>query len=414
MFKLNKLVAVLAVACFVGFGSTSYAQDGGSSTKTTASKKSKIKIVRIKDGKKEVIEHEFEGEMPESIKKEIEQMNTEGIETIDIKTSGDGKSPRHVINVSEMIDVDVEGIKGHVKVLNDNVNIIIGNDSLGSAEGHPRIMFKTFDGGENFLFKDSLGKCNMQIMKDGLKKVKIELKNLKELKELKDFEKMNIDLEKANIDLEKMYIDVEKANIDREKMYINLNQMAEELGQLAHIRMDSMKSCIFQNEFIFVPKDGTDARVLELQKDGAELEKFESKEGNTVYMLKNKAGDMERNVSVIIINKSKKEDKPTKTSKNSADSENLLKEDNIKGLNNFLVYPNPSDGNFTLNFDVKKKTTLAVSVLDINGKEVFAERLEGFTGSYNRKISLPIGTPGTYIIKISEGKKVRSQKIVVQ
>lgn len=82
-------------------------------------------------------------------------------------------------------------------------------------------------------------------------------------------------------------------------------------------------------------------------------------------------------------------------------------------LQDARIYPNPTDGAFTLSFNAKPGP-LSVSISDANGKEVFRDVDTHFPGNYNRDIDLKGMPQGNYIITVSQGDKVFTQQISKQ
>ena len=76
-------------------------------------------------------------------------------------------------------------------------------------------------------------------------------------------------------------------------------------------------------------------------------------------------------------------------------------------------YPNPSDGNFTLDVDLNGKEDAMVRITDINGKEVYNEKITG-SGKTSKSINLGSDKRGTFIVTIKQGKKTTSKKIIIE
>lgn len=74
-------------------------------------------------------------------------------------------------------------------------------------------------------------------------------------------------------------------------------------------------------------------------------------------------------------------------------------------------YPNPNQGILKVNF-VGSKAPTSVQVLDMNGKEIYIERLDNFDGTYNKEINLK-EAKGTLLLNIKQGDKIISEKIIV-
>lgn len=81
--------------------------------------------------------------------------------------------------------------------------------------------------------------------------------------------------------------------------------------------------------------------------------------------------------------------------------------------NNFTVYPNPSSGQFTVEFDQDEKVSTTVEVVNAAGKTVFKDKLGKFEGKYRKEIDLEKNGPGTYIIQVKRGDEIEAHKIVL-
>jgi len=91
------------------------------------------------------------------------------------------------------------------------------------------------------------------------------------------------------------------------------------------------------------------------------------------------------------------------------------KENSIAGEkeDNFKFYPNPSDGNFVLDLDLNGKDEVSVLITDMNGKEVYKEKISG-SGKTSKTIDLGNDKSGTFIVIIKQGKKTSSKKIIIE
>ncbi len=99
----------------------------------------------------------------------------------------------------------------------------------------------------------------------------------------------------------------------------------------------------------------------------------------------------------------------------SADDKEAFSLDDNKALklDEFNFYPNPNNGTFQLAFKGKEKAT-SVRVTDINGKQVYAEDLQNFSGRYDKKISLSGLKKGIYLLQVVQGNKAVNKKIVIE
>jgi hypothetical protein len=85
--------------------------------------------------------------------------------------------------------------------------------------------------------------------------------------------------------------------------------------------------------------------------------------------------------------------------------------DNKVEMDNMKLYPNPNDGKFNLNFNLKNKGDAEVTVYDLQGKQVYNEKLPNFSGEYNKPIDLSSNEKGIYFVKIQQGKHTQVKKI---
>jgi hypothetical protein len=75
--------------------------------------------------------------------------------------------------------------------------------------------------------------------------------------------------------------------------------------------------------------------------------------------------------------------------------------------------PNPNNGQMKIRFAGMAVPT-TIQVLDLNGKELYNEKLNEFDGVYNKDIDIKNEARGTLILKIIQGDKVMTQKIIVE
>lgn len=75
------------------------------------------------------------------------------------------------------------------------------------------------------------------------------------------------------------------------------------------------------------------------------------------------------------------------------------------------LYPNPNNGKFNLNFTLNNKGDAEVVVYDMQGKQVYSEKLPNFQGEYNKPIDISSNAKGIYFVKILQGKHTQVKKI---
>ncbi|RLD24312.1 MAG: hypothetical protein DRI54_06280, partial [Bacteroidetes bacterium] len=78
-------------------------------------------------------------------------------------------------------------------------------------------------------------------------------------------------------------------------------------------------------------------------------------------------------------------------------------------LNSFLIYPNPSNGRFTI--DVTDQTITDLQIFDISGKMVYHEQIV-YSGD-SKKMDLSYLKNGVYFLKLSNSKYIRQSKLLI-
>ncbi|PKB16490.1 reprolysin-like metallopeptidase [Flavobacterium sp. 5] len=81
-------------------------------------------------------------------------------------------------------------------------------------------------------------------------------------------------------------------------------------------------------------------------------------------------------------------------------------------INDFMLYPNPNKGKFTVLFTSTDKADIRVFVSDMMGKIVYDEKFKN-TGDVNMIIQLPNVKNGTYIVNVVDGDRKGVSKIIV-
>ena len=81
-------------------------------------------------------------------------------------------------------------------------------------------------------------------------------------------------------------------------------------------------------------------------------------------------------------------------------------------LANFNVYPNPTQGNFTLQFNSDSSQAVQVELYDLRGRSVYHSNHEN-TGFINQNIQLTALQTGMYVLKVKDGNKQVMRKLVI-
>lgn len=87
--------------------------------------------------------------------------------------------------------------------------------------------------------------------------------------------------------------------------------------------------------------------------------------------------------------------------------------DNTLQVQDFSVFPNPSEGKFRVQFNSTAEP-LSVRVTDLTGKVIYRDNLTKFDGIFNDQINVKKYGPGSYVLTIEQNNKVYAEQIIVQ
>jgi hypothetical protein len=76
------------------------------------------------------------------------------------------------------------------------------------------------------------------------------------------------------------------------------------------------------------------------------------------------------------------------------------------GKNNILIYPNPSNGSFTVNME-NKRPVLNLEVYNVVGERIVQQH-------ESNQVNIPNAQTGIYFVKIDDGTGIYTKKITVQ
>ena len=80
----------------------------------------------------------------------------------------------------------------------------------------------------------------------------------------------------------------------------------------------------------------------------------------------------------------------------------------------FNLYPNPSNGNFNLMFDTVSSDFVQLQLFDITGRLIREIRYQNITQRFSESISFDATSAGFYLLKITNGTKQTTRKIVIE
>jgi subtilisin-like proprotein convertase family protein len=82
-------------------------------------------------------------------------------------------------------------------------------------------------------------------------------------------------------------------------------------------------------------------------------------------------------------------------------------------LNDFVIFPNPNNGNFNIQFNSNSGNEIKVLVYDVRGRQIF-QRSYNNSGLFNENINLSNVQSGIYMVTVLDGVQKQVKKIVVQ
>jgi hypothetical protein len=116
----------------------------------------------------------------------------------------------------------------------------------------------------------------------------------------------------------------------------------------------------------------------------------------------------------IAIVSSGEEIEPVPSNESSGPTAKSTMQKHELAIDELKFYPNPSQGQFNLTFNLPKKGKTQILIYDMQGKKVHEQDLGRFSGKYNADINLSDAGPGTYILNIIQGNKKIAEKLIVQ
>jgi len=76
------------------------------------------------------------------------------------------------------------------------------------------------------------------------------------------------------------------------------------------------------------------------------------------------------------------------------------------------LYPNPTEGVFNIEFEIENKENTILKVYNEKGKTVYNDKIKRFDGFYLKAIDITKEDSGVYFIKIIQGDKSITKKVL--
>ena len=86
---------------------------------------------------------------------------------------------------------------------------------------------------------------------------------------------------------------------------------------------------------------------------------------------------------------------------------------NENALQNFVVYPNPSNGNFTVQFNSNSSNSIKIGVHDMRGRQIF-DKVYQNAAVFNQNIQLNNLQSGVYLVSVQDGDTKEVKRIIIE
>lgn len=79
-----------------------------------------------------------------------------------------------------------------------------------------------------------------------------------------------------------------------------------------------------------------------------------------------------------------------------------------------VVYPNPTEGNFSVKFELANRENVQIQLLSLAGEVLSVQHFNEVQGLFNTRFSLPQLAAGVYLVKVTAGERSYFQKLIFQ
>jgi subtilisin-like proprotein convertase family protein len=86
---------------------------------------------------------------------------------------------------------------------------------------------------------------------------------------------------------------------------------------------------------------------------------------------------------------------------------------NENSLENFVLYPNPNKGNFTIQFNSASGSDVSIAVNDMRGRQIFKKAYQN-TGLFSQNLQLDSVQAGVYLVTVQDGDKKVVKRIIIE
>ena len=90
-----------------------------------------------------------------------------------------------------------------------------------------------------------------------------------------------------------------------------------------------------------------------------------------------------------------------------------LASESFNSIDDLAIYPNPNNGNFTVQFNSTSNNEVKIGVHDVRGRQIFDKTYQN-NGLFNQSLNLNNVQSGVYFVTVQDGSKKTTKKIVVE
>ena len=94
--------------------------------------------------------------------------------------------------------------------------------------------------------------------------------------------------------------------------------------------------------------------------------------------------------------------------------ENTIGIDEMASKSELLVYPNPSNGQFTIEFSSIPQEQAELKIINLLGEEIYSESISIINNSHRQKLDVSKYAKSIYFLRLNTSGIILSQKIIVQ
>jgi hypothetical protein len=84
----------------------------------------------------------------------------------------------------------------------------------------------------------------------------------------------------------------------------------------------------------------------------------------------------------------------------------------LPNLVQLVLYPNPNEGIFTVEFTCKDENDIFIKLFDTKGQFLFEDKIKNYKGVFRKQYNIEQYAPGIYLMQVLSGTEVYSLRIV--